>query len=347
MNAGQRTARRLAAKNGSSICHSCRESICRTAYSTVAVAAEQTNQPQLSHIPPVASTATQPSYAIHAGVVLSRPPVITRDLHPFESAFFLYQRRLNERLALPFTRYFYFKKKTPADIEWKRKIKDRLTPARDIGRYKGYGDEAWNDELLLGAEESNMQWQVERLLEDAEKPAAKGEAEHGAGTGEGAALEGKTDIEAIEKPMPRVTEADLKNDVKSLNRMLQRTLYLLVRNKEGRWAFPADRVVAKESLHGAAERILMDAGGINMNTWLIGRVPIGHHQLDFTPQTAKNPNELGLKTFFMRARIMAGQFNLADNKLGLSDFKWLAKEEVEKEVGRKYWHSIKNMLAER
>lgn len=314
----------------------------------------------MSPIPPVAPTVTQPGYSIHAGVVLSRPPLITRDLHPFESAFFLYQRRLNERLALPFTRYFYFKKKTPADIEWKRKIKDRLTPARDIGRYKGYGDEAWNDEVLVGAEESNVQWQVERLLEDAEKPAAKGEAEHGAGTSE---VEAKPDIEAIEKPMPRVTEADLKNDVKSLNRMLQRTLYLLVKNKEGKWAFPADRLVGKEALHSvrkpkllylqstdkqqAAERILLDAGGINMNTWLIGRVPVGHHQIDFTPQTAKNPNELGLKTFFMRARIMAGQLNLTDNKLGLSDFKWLAKEEVEKEVDRKYWHSVKNMLAER
>jgi large subunit ribosomal protein L46 len=152
---------------------------------------------------------------------------------------------------LPFTRYFYFKKKTPADLEWKRKIKERLTPARDIGRYKGYGEEAWNDELLVGAEESNMQWQVDRLIEDAEKPAAKGEGESIVSAAEGA--EGKVDLEAIEKPMSRVTEADLKGDVKSLNRLLQRTLYLLVKNKEGNWAFPADRLQGKEALHSVSD----------------------------------------------------------------------------------------------
>ncbi|KAF2197146.1 50S ribosomal subunit L30 [Delitschia confertaspora ATCC 74209] len=343
MNAGQNTARRIASKTGSSICRSCRETISRNAYSTAAAATVTDNHTEalLNHIPPATSPST--SYGVQAGVVLSRPPVITRDLHPFESAFFLYQRRLNERLALPFTRYFYFKKKTPADLEWKRKIKQRLTPARDIGRYKGYGDEAWNDELLVGAPESDVNWQVERLLEDADKPAAKDEHNPG-GEVEGLVQKDKVERDMVEKPMPRVTEADLKGDVKSLNRMLQRTLYLLVKNKEGKWTFPEDRLAGKEALHDAAERILVHSGGINMNTWLIGRVPIGHHEAKYP--TAKS-NELGLKTFFMKARIMAGQANLKDNKLGLADFKWLAKEEVQKTVDGKYWHSIKNMLAER
>jgi large subunit ribosomal protein L46 len=44
---------------------------------------------------------------------------------------------------------------------------------------------------------------------------------------------------------------------------------------------------------------------------------------------------------------MAGQVNLAENKLGLKDFKWLAKEELKKEVDEGYWKSIKNMLSER
>lgn len=100
----------------------------------------------------------------------------------------------------------------------------------------------------------------------------------------------------------------------------------------------------------AAERILLKSGGENMNTWVIGNVPIGHHQNNYLPEalkTSQNPNELGLKTFFMKARMIAGQANLKDNKLGLADFKWLAKEEVQKEVDQKYWHSIRNMLAER
>jgi large subunit ribosomal protein L46 len=49
----------------------------------------------------------------------------------------------------------------------------------------------------------------------------------------------------------------------------------------------------------------------------------------------------------MKARIMAGQVNLKENKLGHKDFKWLAKDELEKEVDGSYWKSVKNMLAER
>jgi len=172
---------------------------------------------------------------------LSRPPQITRDLHPFEAAFFLYQRRLNERLALPFTRYFYVKKRTPADLEWKRKMKQRLTPARDIGRYQGYGDEAWNDELLVGAQESDFEHQVGKLIEDAEQSGLEDASDTNGAK--------KMEREPVEKPMPRITEADQKNDTKSLNRALQRTLYLLVKNKEGQWQFPQDRL-KEENLHG-------------------------------------------------------------------------------------------------
>jgi large subunit ribosomal protein L46 len=54
----------------------------------------------------------------------------------------------------------------------------------------------------------------------------------------------------------------------------------------------------------------------------------------------------GEKTFFMKARIMAGQADITANELGVEDFKWLAKEEVQKEVSPPYWAHIKNMLVE-
>lgn len=229
---------------GKSICRSCRDARSRN-YASAAAAAVQTEDQIAHHVPPITQSSPQTSYAVNAGVVLSRPPQLTRDLHPFESAFFLYQRRLNERSALPFTRYFYYKDRTPADREWKRKIKQRLTPARDIGRYKGYGDEAWNDELLVGAKESDFNWQVERLLEDAETTGTEDQPLQGGG--EAISTQKKVEHEPVERPMPRVTEADEKNDVKSLNRLLQRTLYLVVKNKEGQWMFPQDKL-QKETL---------------------------------------------------------------------------------------------------
>jgi large subunit ribosomal protein L46 len=235
---------------GPSICRSCRESISRNTYATAA--AVQTENQTTQYTPPAANASSSGSYAVNAGVLLSRPPQITRDLHPFESAFFLYQRRLNERLALPFTRYFYFKKRTPADLEWKRKMKQRLTPARDIGKYKGYGDEAWNDEVLVGARESDFEHQVERLLEDAATDGREVGEEEQKGMK-------KVERELFDKPPSRRTEADEKNDTKSLNRALQRTLYLLVQNKEGQWQFPQDRL-KDENLHGV--RLLLPTNTI-------------------------------------------------------------------------------------
>lgn len=203
-----------------------------------------------------------PVYQLHAGVVLSRPPQITRDLHPFEKAFFLYQRRLNERLALPFTRYFYFKKGTPADVEWKRKAKERLTPARDIGVYNAYGREGWNDELLVGALESEPEHQMEALLKDAEAPGvgttAAAEAIEAANNADTTAAEAAAAKKPeVERPASRVSEADEKKDLSSLDRLLQRTVYLVVKNKDGRWTFPSSQLVGKEHLHTVSVSITL------------------------------------------------------------------------------------------
>jgi large subunit ribosomal protein L46 len=193
---------------------------------------------------------------------VSRPPLLTRELTSFEKAFYLYQKRLNERLALPFTRYFYYKKGTPAGEEWKRKRADRKSAARDIGLYSGYGDEAWNDEVLVDDRTAEPQSQVEALIRDAEGKGiveaksvrdaeTSGEQVSGDETeGEGARKElSQQQQMAIERPMPRVTEADEKNDLRSLNRKLDRVLYLLVKRKDGSWRFPQDRVYGRENLH--------------------------------------------------------------------------------------------------
>jgi len=54
----------------------------------------------------------------------------------------------------------------------------------------------------------------------------------------------------VERPYSRVTDADKTGDVKSLNRLLQRTLYLLVKTEnDKRWGFPSSFMEGKESLH--------------------------------------------------------------------------------------------------
>lgn len=233
-----------------SICKSCLLSLRhrRPASTASSAAAVHQESPPTDHGPTssmiLPSPSPQPDYQIQAAVILSRAPTLTRDLTPFEKAYFLYQRRLNERLALPFTRYFYYQRGSPGEVEWKRKIKERQTPARDIGVYNAYAKNAWNDELLVGARESEPEEQIEALVRDAQVEKKEGEENEG--------LVKKVD--EIEKPMKRVTEADEVGDLKSLNRALTRTLYLVVKGgKEGkdggRWGFPSSVLVGKESLH--------------------------------------------------------------------------------------------------
>lgn len=189
-------------------------------------------------------------------MLVSRPPQITRDLTPFEKSFFFYQKRLNERLVLPFTKYFYFRPKTPADEDWKRKVRERQTPSRDVGQYSAYSKEAWNDELLVGAKESEPEQMMETLVDDAESIA-------------NAVSQDPDKKEEIPRPASRVTEADKQGDQKSLNRLLQRSLYLLVQTKEGQWKFPSSPIQEGEKLREVS--FLSIRSGCFAN-WLINRL---------------------------------------------------------------------------
>lgn len=220
------------------VCRSCQETVGRRNYASAAAATESATAAPDTTFPVV-----KPVYTINAGVVLSRPPQVTRDLEPFEKAYYFYQKRLNERLALPFTKYFYFKRGTPADMDWKKKIQERRTPARDIGKYNAYAPDAWNDEILVGAQESEPEHQVDALVQDAESTA-------------NATSQDTSKKEEIPRPFSRVTEADKKGDYKSLNRLLPRTLYLLVQSNEGQWKFPSSPVQAEETIREVSIGVL-------------------------------------------------------------------------------------------
>ncbi|KAL3467732.1 ribonuclease H-like domain-containing protein [Aspergillus heterothallicus] len=315
------------------VCRSCQETLVRRNYASAAAPINPESSPSTSSKFPV----VKPTYTINAGVLLSRAPQITRDLTDFEKAYFFYQKRLNERLVLPFTKYFYFKRGTPTDEDWKRKVRERQTAARDIGKYNAYSKEAWNDELLVGAPESEPEHTIETLISDAESTANN-------------TSQDTSKKEEIARPHPRVTEADKKGDLQSLNRSLQRTLYLLVQAKEGYWKLPSSPVVAEETLRLAAERTLTESAGLNMNTFMVGYHPVGHYVYNARkPKTDETTGATmaGEKTFFIKSRIMAGQADLSNNVQNLKDFKWLAKEEIAKYVRPEYYASIKNMLAER
>ncbi|CAG8598400.1 2456_t:CDS:2, partial [Acaulospora colombiana] len=145
----------------------------------------------------------------------------------------------------------------------------------------------------------------------------------------------------------RVTLADMKNDVKSLDRVLQRTLYLIVKKPrdEHSWQFPQGGVEKPETLLQTATRELKEECGSNMDIWFVGRRPFGYYEYEYPPGYSRDQMKFsGAKVFFMKAHIFAGQVEV-DNK-EIVDFAWVTKQEMQKYVHAEYYNAVKDMLSE-
>ncbi|OAA67448.1 50S ribosomal subunit L30 [Cordyceps fumosorosea ARSEF 2679] len=333
---GSRALRSVLSSSSSSICSRCAAT--RVAPVRFYSAATVSETAAASAPSPISSQPAPGAYDIRSGLILTRPPLLTRPLHPFESAFFFYQKRLEERLASPFIPSIYYKPDTPRRLDWDLKVRERGgTAAKELGEYRGRGNAAtaWDDELLVGDALSAPETATASLLKDAQ-----------ARVSDDAEVIKAEDLVEAPAPAPRETEADRKGDVRRLDRKLDRTLYLVVKGKDG-WGFPADVLAESENLHVAARRVLDQAAGVNMNTWIVGRVPVAH--LVDAPALAADGavQEKGRKTFFLRGRIMAGQADLRGNSLGYTDFKWLTREELEEELPGTYFRGVRNMLSDR
>ncbi|KAG6011924.1 hypothetical protein E4U43_008036 [Claviceps pusilla] len=321
------------------VCSRCATSFIRVPtrlYSATTVTSSQTSPPPSEDVVPPSPTRAPPPYDVRSGLILTRPPLLTRKLHSFENAFFFYQKRLEERLNTPFITSIYFKPDTARRLDWNLKVEERKgTVAKEIGVYNGKSSKAWDDELKVGDDLSSQESVLECLLKDAE-----------ARVSDDAEVIKPEDRVPVERPMERETEADKKGDVRRLDRQLDKTLYLVVKNEDG-WGFPADVVAKDEDLHETAKRVLDQAAGVNMNTWIVGRVPVAH----VVKQPRQDPDgsitEKGQKTFFLKGRIMAGQADLKNNPFGYTDFKWLTREELEKELSPEYFRGVRNMMSNR
>lgn len=300
-------------------------------------------------VPELQNNHPKALYDLRAGVILSRPPLLTRTQTPFEQAFYLYQKRLNERLSTPFSRQFYFKPGQPATIDFAIKWAERgHTMERGIGRVTRSGKWAWDDELLAGGQGEKLadpEALREALYTDAESRVSE----------DGERL-GFEDRLRVDRPFPRRTEADRTGDVRRLDRALDRTLYLVVKRKgDDMFAFPQDSVQPDEGLHETAARALAASAGVNMNTWMVGRAPVAHEHREPVYTGGRDGEEAskrvikkyGRDVFYLKARIMAGQVDMADNKWGVTDFKWLTKDELTGVIGQHTFASIKNSMPAR
>ncbi|KAI7889520.1 39S mitochondrial ribosomal protein L46-domain-containing protein [Mucor mucedo] len=239
---------------------------------------------------------------ILASVILSRTPQITRDATPFEEAYFDYREKLERQEASGTPTDFYFKKGSVAERRWKHEELARQESMKNT-----------TTSLTDAVEDSQVTWQK--------------------------ANEGLAAITKAEK-LDRSTEADKKDDKKSLDRSLKQTLYLVVK-KDGDslnpWQFPQGPVDTSEYLHEAAERTLKEECGVDMDTWFVGRQPIGLYKQAST----KGQEDTGFKTFFMKARVYAGQVKPSKE---ITDFAWLTKDELSNTLSPEYYKAVKDSL---
>ncbi|KAF7997220.1 hypothetical protein HCN44_005497 [Aphidius gifuensis] len=142
------------------------------------------------------------------------------------------------------------------------------------------------------------------------------------------------------KLTPRLTEADKKNIMTSLERKLEKTLVLLVQQKVGNkdyWLLPQGLREDGETLRQAAERVLQKTCGENLKAKIYGNAPVGFYKYRY-PKVAREGGTQGAKIFYYLARYEDG--NVTDNV----DYQWLDRQELEKNLPKEICKSVTTFL---
>ncbi|KAK7292733.1 hypothetical protein RJT34_15585 [Clitoria ternatea] len=140
---------------------------------------------------------------------------------------------------------------------------------------------------------------------------------------------GKGDYQIDYVPAPRITEADKNNDRKSLQRALDRRLYLLLYGDaygapsgKPMWHFPEKVYESEETMRKCAESALKSVIGDLSNTYFVGNAPMAHMVVQPTEdQSGCTP----FKRFFYKSQVIdKDEYDVGKCK----DFVWVTKDEL-------------------
>ncbi|KAL0464852.1 UNVERIFIED_CONTAM: 54S ribosomal protein L17, mitochondrial [Sesamum latifolium] len=138
---------------------------------------------------------------------------------------------------------------------------------------------------------------------------------------------GKGDYQIDFTPAPRITEADKSDDKRSLQRALDRRLYLLLfgtanGSKEPVWHFPEKVYESEQTLRECAESALKSVIGDLSHTYFVGNAPMGHM---IVPPSNNDQVNASLKRFFFKSQVIAtNKFNIGR----CEDYVWVTKDEL-------------------
>ncbi|ODV86048.1 hypothetical protein CANARDRAFT_175780 [[Candida] arabinofermentans NRRL YB-2248] len=282
------------------------------------------------------SDAQIPLSSIHAGLILSRTPLVSPELSEFEQKFYHYQEELERRLMWTFPRWYYFKKGTVAEREFAKIQKYPIPKHRGVWFPKGVPDikhgrdRRFKEEIVL----------PKRLIESDEIETTQ-DSTNSTELESESKSEDLDDVSRPIKPQPRFTKADELNDQTSLERKLSRTLYLLVK-QNNTWKFPAFQLQDESKpLHQVVQDGVKLIGGNRINTWVVSNTPTAVLKYSQN-KLIDNANESDTnitREYLMKSHIVAGKFELNQSE-GCQEYKWLVKEEIEELVDDDYYKKI-------
>lgn len=140
----------------------------------------------------------------------------------------------------------------------------------------------------------------------------------------------------------RLTAADKKNDVKSLNRKLDETLILIAKQKLGKnqvTVLPQGKWNEGETLRQTAERTLKEIVGNEIKTQFYGNAPCGFYKYKYPKEERKE--SVGAKVFFFRAVVRDENKGSLDQKTACE---WKTKEELEKVLKAPYYKGVSQFM---
>lgn len=247
---------------------------------------------------------------IAAGLILSRIPLVTPEINQLEKQYYEYQNELKRRLMWTFPYYFYYKNGTVAERRFISAQRGPVSKQPGVWYPKGVPDVKHN-------RERSQKQEIVLPRESSE-----------------GGSQGKNDLSRPIVPNSRITEADKRGDLASLERQLARTLYLLVEGSNGEWRFPSFTVENNTPLHISANKGLKALGGEELLTWSVSNTPAGMLK-----------NSAGDHVFLMKEHILAGKFQL-QNRKEFKNFAWLTKDEIKQRVADEYYAETGFLLAD-
>ncbi|GMM38020.1 mitochondrial 54S ribosomal protein YmL17/YmL30 [Saccharomycopsis crataegensis] len=278
---------------------------------------------------PIENVKTKtPIDSISSSLFLSRVPIVTPTLGEFEKQYYKYQDELQRRLMWSFPYYYYFKKSSLAEAAFFKNQKWPISKEEGVFYPKGTPN-------------------IKHLRERSEKQVINVKEEED----ENSKFKKESDVVKPIVPNSRITDADVKKDLKSLERKLDSTLYLIVQDKKSsEWKFPSFKYNAEERISALDEYATENIQNISQkdfNMFTVTNTPIHVVKYDSSNKVVNNAStNVASKEYIIKSHILAGDFVLNQKESQFKDYLWLSGEELPEYLSKDYYKQVEFLLAD-